>query len=253
MVTYVLSHQCRTQEISVKFASRFLFLSLFVLAFSTSQAFANSIPIQNFSFETTNPLNIPCGPGCAYNNGPIPGWTTTGGQQGTWQPSSAYFTSIPDGSLIAYSNGGTISQTLTSSLAANTDYTLTVAVGNRLDAIVNNFATIYMIQLFAGNTLLNSITGSNTTIPLGTFLDVSFNYMSGVTFPSGNLSIVLSSIGPQSDFDNVRLTANAVSVPEPGTLALLAAGLGLMLLAFRRLNPLAQPLPARQGTTSVVP
>jgi hypothetical protein len=219
----------------LKFISLALFLSILVLGFTTSSIFANSIPIQNASFEITNPLTTPCGTGCAFNGGPIPGWTTVGGQQGTWQPSSAYFTSpVPDGSLVAYSNGGTISQTLSASLAANTAYTLTVAVGNRLDAITNNFATTYIIQLFAGSTLLNSITGSNTLIPLGTFLDVSFNYMSGVTFPSGNLSIVLSSIGPQSDFDNVRLTANAISVPEPRTLTLLAAGLAMMLLAFRR-------------------
>ena len=219
----------------MKFAFRFLFLSILVLVSTTSPAFANSIPIQNFSFETTNPLTIPCGTGCAYNNGPIPGWTTTGVQQGTWQPSSAYFTSVPDGSLVAYSNGGTISQTLSASLAANTLYDLTVAVGNRLDA-AQGYATTYIIQLFAGNTLLNSITGSNTIIPLGTFMDVSFNYLSGVTLPAGNLSIVLSSVGPQSDFDNVRLTATSTvtSVAEPGSLTLLAAGLGLALFVFRR-------------------
>jgi hypothetical protein len=124
---------------------------------------------------------------------------------------------------------------LTSSLVANTLYTLTVAVGNRLDAIINNLATTYVIQLFAGNTLLNSITGSNTTIPLGTFLDVSFNYLSGVVLPAGNLSIVLNSVGTQSVFDNVRLDATAAtSVAEPGSLTLLAAGLGLGLLLFRR-------------------
>jgi len=220
----------------LKFAFRFLFLSILVLVCTTSPAFANSIPIQNFSFETTNPLTIPCGTGCAYNNGPIPGWTTTGGQQGTWQPSSAYFTSVPDGSLVAYSNGGTISQTLSDSLLANNLYTLTVAVGNRADTAIYNLATTYIIQLFAGSTLLNSITGSNAVIPLGTFMDVSFNYLSGVTFPAGNLSIVLSSIGPQSDFDNVRLTATSTvtSVAEPGSLTLLAAGLGLAFFMIRR-------------------
>jgi hypothetical protein len=222
----------------LKYVSLFLFVCILVLSCFTTPTFANSIPIQNFSFETTNPLTNPCGAGCAYNYGSIPGWTTTGTgtSQGSWQPSSAYFTSVPDGSLVAFSNGGTISQTLSDSLLANTLYTLTVAVGNRLDAVTGGFATTYIIQLFAGSTLLNSITGSNTTIPLGTFMDVSFNYISGVTLPPGNLSIVLSSVGPQSDFDNVRLTATsaATSVSEPGSLTLLAAGLGLALFVFRR-------------------
>jgi PEP-CTERM motif len=217
----------------VKFTTIFAFLSIFVLGFTTAPALADNITIQNASFEITNPLITPCGTGCAFNNGPIPGWTSTGGQQGSWQPSSAYFSSpVPDGSIVAYSNGGTISQTLSASLLADTLYTLSVAVGNRLDAVSGGFATTYIIQLFAGNTLLNSITGSNTDIPLGTFQDVSFNYMSGVTLPSGNLSIALSSVGPQSDFDNVRLTATSVS--EPGSLTMLAAGLGLALFVFRR-------------------
>jgi hypothetical protein len=207
-----------------------LVLSVLVLTCFTAPVFANSIPIQNFSFETTNPLTISCGTGCAYNNGPIPGWTTTGGQQGSWQPSSAYFSSpVPDGSIVAFSNGGTISQTLSDSLLANTLYTLSVDVGRRLDGVN---VTNYTISLFAGSTLLNSLTASNGLIPLGTFMDVSFNYMSGVTLPAGNLAIMLSSAGSQTDFDNVRLTATPV--PEPSSLALLAAGLGLALFVFRR-------------------
>lgn len=213
----------------MKCVSLFLFVCILVLGCIATPTFANSIPIQNFSFETTNPLNISCGAGCAYNNGPIPGWTGTGG---SWQPSSAYFTSVPDGSLVAYSNGGSIYQTLSDSLVAFTNYTLTVAVGNRLDASTTNFATTYIIQLFAGSTLLNSITGSNTVIPLGTFLDVSFNYLAGATVPSGNMAIVLSSVGSQSDFDNVRLTATSVS--EPSSLALLAACFGLAIVVLRR-------------------
>jgi hypothetical protein len=215
----------------LKFAYRFLVLSiLLLLVCTTVPAFADNIPITNASFETTSPL-IPCGTGCVYNYGPIPGWTTTG-VSGSWQPTAVSFGSAPDGSFIAYSNGGSISQTLSSSLAANTLYTLAVDVGNRLDTARYGLATTYVIQLFAGNTLLNSITGSNTTIPLGSFVDESFNYLSGVTLPAGNLSIVLSSVGPQSDFDNVRLTATPV--PEPGSLTLLAAGLGLALFVFRR-------------------
>jgi len=216
----------------VKVTTIFLFLSILVLGFTTTPAFADNITIQNASFETTNPLNISCGTGCAYNNGPIPGWIMSG-YGGSFQPGSVYFASpVPDGSVVGYLNGGTISQTLSDSLLANTLYTLSVALGNRFDVISNNLATTYLIQLFAGNTLLNSITGSNALITPGTFMDVSFNYLSGATLPAGNLSIVLSSVGPQSDFDNVRLTTT--SVAEPGSLTLLAAGLGLALFVFRR-------------------
>ncbi len=231
MVSNVLFTSLVSVENLVKVNTIFLFLSILVIGFSTTPAFADNITIQNASFETTNVLNIPCGTGCAYNNGPIPGWTATGGQQGSWQPSSAYFSSVPDGSIVAFSNGGTISQTLGDSLLADTLYTLSVALGNRFDAVTGGFGTTYLIQLFAGNTLLNSIAGSNALITPGTFMDVSFDYLSGATVPAGNLSIALSSVGPQSDFDNVRLTA---TVAEPGSLTLLAAGLGLALFVFRR-------------------
>src|SRR5712675_2157008 len=118
MVSNVLFTSPVSVENLVKVTAIFLFLSILVLGFTTAPAFADNIAVQNFSFETFNPLTSPCGPGCANNNGPIPGWATTGGQQGSFQPSSAIFTSVPDGSLVAYSNSGTISQVLGASLAA---------------------------------------------------------------------------------------------------------------------------------------
>ena len=212
----------------MKFAFRFLFLSILVLVCTTSPAFANSIPIQNFSFETTNPLNISCGACGNYNLGPIPGWTSTG-VTGSWQPGPASFNQpLPNGSIVAFTNGGSLSQTLSDSLLANTAYTLSVDVGHRLDG----FATNFIIQLFAGSTLLNSITGFSGTITPGAFATQSFSYLSGATVPLGNLAIVLSSSGTQSVFDNVQLTATSVS--EPGSLTMLAAGLGLAFFMIRR-------------------
>jgi hypothetical protein len=213
----------------VKATYIFLFLSALLLASSAAPALGDTILVANPSFEMTNPLTTGCGAGCAFNLGPIPDWTETG-FQGSWQPSSAFFTAgAPDGNIVAYSNGGTISQILGASLLANTTYTLSVDVGHRLDGLVNNYA----IALFAGGTLLNALPGSNGVIPIGTFADESLSYTSGgVNLPSGNLMIVLASAGSQVDFDNVRLSA--APVPEPGTLALLATGLGLVFLVLRR-------------------
>src|ERR1700756_4819342 len=101
-VLYIVT-ECGRNTLNVTI--RLLFLSILVLVCFTSPAFANSIPIVNASFETTNPLGTPCGTGCAFNVGPIPGWTITGGIAGSWQPSSAYFSApVPDGSIVAFSN-----------------------------------------------------------------------------------------------------------------------------------------------------
>jgi hypothetical protein len=213
----------------LKFRSVLVLLSILVVCFIAVPVWADSIPIVNPSFEMidpAHPLVYTC-PNCGFwNYGPIPGWTINGAA-GAWQPSSAYFTSpVPDGSTVAWSDGGTISQTLSASLVPNMTYTLSVDVGHRLDG----FGANYTIALYAGSMLLSSITGSNTTITMGTFQDQSFSYFSGGAPLSGPLSIALISSGKQTDFDNVRLTAT----PEPGSLALLATGLGLMILVLRR-------------------
>ena len=64
------------------------------------------------------------------------------------------------------------------------------------------------------------------------FADETVTFTSGATVAPGDLRIVLTSDGPQADFDNVRLTAS--TVPEPSSLSLLAGGLGLLLYARRR-------------------
>ena len=214
----------------MKFISLALLLAILVFGCTTS-ASANSIPITNASFEITNPLTAPCGTGCAFNGGPIPGWTTTGGQQGSFQPGTAgFFTSpVPDGSIVAYSNGGTISQTLSATLSPNSTYALSLDVGRRVDAGTTNF----MIDLFAGNTLLSSITLSNGTIAPGSFAPELLTFTAGANPLAGNLAIALINPGPiQVNYDNVALSVTPV--PEPSSLALLATGLGLAFLVLRR-------------------
>jgi hypothetical protein len=192
------------------------------LVLFSGAAWADGIAIQNASFETTNPLIASClGAGCAYNFGPIPGWTLTG-SGGSWQPSSVYLNlPLPDGNIVAYSNGGSISQTLGVSLLPDSTYTLSVFVGDRLD----NRTTSYSLSLLAGSTTLCTFGGMNAAITPGTFADETCSYQSGASMPSGDLSIVLKSGGTQIDFDNVSLDVASVAVPEPSSMALLAAGL----------------------------
>jgi PEP-CTERM motif len=205
-------------------------LALSIVGFTSLPLYADSIAVQNASFETTNPLTIPCTGTCAFNLGPIPDWTTIG-SGGSWQPSSTFFNlPLPDGNVVAYSNGGTISQTLTGiSVLPNTSYMLSVFVGNRLDG----FSSAYSIALDAGSTVLCSFSGSSATITAGTFADETCSFQSGSVVPLGDLSIILTGGGTQADFDNVSLMT---SVPEPSSLVLIGFGLLFMalLLAYSK-------------------
>jgi hypothetical protein len=100
-------------------------------------AFADAIPVANPSFETlpSGGLNNFCGESCAFSTGlAIPGWNTTGSQTGQWITGG--FDGNPpaiDGSVLAYSNGGTISQEVGSAIAGDT---YTARTDAPLDAVV---------------------------------------------------------------------------------------------------------------------
>src|SRR5260370_1057403 len=92
--------------------SAFCALAFCLLA---SGAWGDSVAIQNPSFEITFPLDQPCvGSTACFNNGSIPGWTTLAGGFGSFAPTSTYFSlPLPDGNVVAFTNGGTLAQTLT--------------------------------------------------------------------------------------------------------------------------------------------
>lgn len=185
------------------------------------------IPVVNASFESHNAFTNGCGTGCLFNVAQIPGWTVTG-VGGSFQPNSSQFIlPLPDGNVVAFSNGGTISQDLGVSVQGNSTYTLSVDVGHRLDGLVTN----YSIALLDGSTSLCATpTASNGSFAAGTFLDVILTCTTGFAVDPGDLSIVLTAGGGQIQFDNVSLS---VATPEPSAVLLMVVGLGFVALMWR--------------------
>jgi len=171
----------------------------------------------------------------------VPGWTTTS-NEGIWNTTNADFAPVvaPDGENVLYSEdvvGGTggVAQILTEMFAANTDYTLTVEVGN------SNYYYFsgYKVQLLAGGTVIAE--DNDTLLPdymTWATSTVEYTYDSADSALVGQpleirlLNLGLANDGPGVDdligveFDNVVL------VPEPATLALL--GLGALILKRKR-------------------
>ncbi|MDB9397251.1 PEP-CTERM sorting domain-containing protein [Microcystis aeruginosa] len=213
--------------------------SSFLVIVPQGQVRAASIFIANNSFE--NPMITTPSGFNTVSSGTSNNWTFTGGtQQGfanptigqssgnSWYGPSPSPGIIPNGNQVAWSNGGTISQTLSATLQANTIYTLGAYVGNRLSL---NFPG-YDIGLYAGGTLLAS---DNSATPAdGTFAPVTFSYTSGISVTPGQaLEIRLTSLSGfqgQTNFDNITL--DAASIPEPSAILGLL-GFGLLGIASK--------------------
>jgi len=192
--------------------SAFCALAFCLLA---SGAWGDSVSIQNPSFEITNPLDQPCtGSTACFNAGPIPGWSSPAGGFGSFAPTSTFFSlPLPDGSIVAYTNGGgALSQTLAGiSLLPNSVYTLSVDVGRRFDVTGAN----YSLNLLDGsNVFCTSGSNSNGSITAGTFADITLTCATGATVPGGFLGIELTGDGRQVDFDNVQLNVTTGTVEK---------------------------------------
>ena len=159
------------------------------------------------------------------------GWLN-GGDSGVFDPhADAFAAGAPEGENVAFaSHGGpTISQILSAAAQANTLYTLTMLVGNRLDA---NFGG-YQAELWAGGTMLAQ-DGSQQPAD-GQFLLSTVQYFVAAGNPAigSSLEIRFRSLGWQTVFDDVRLDATE-SVPEPTLLALLGLGGAAVVRRQRR-------------------
>lgn len=205
----------------------------FLLCFLVSTTvFAAPIYIENHSFESNQPSDGGWVPDPV--RGPwvyeIDGWniTSTGGDSGTFQPTSyVYPGGVPDGLNVAYSNGGIISQTLSDVLTAEMTYTLGVWIGNRIEP---GFFPAYSIELWAGGLLAS--TGS-VTPDEGEFLQaITYTSSYGGAYLGNQLEIRLVSTGGQLNYDLVTLDASPI--PEPTTMFLLGSGLIGLAGANRR-------------------
>ncbi len=183
-----------------------------------------------------------------------PGFTgVVGGIVGVFDPVNSFFTGttgnpVPapgEGNQVAFffaSDGqgpSSLSQTTSAVIAADTTYSLSVAVGQAEASLGRPFAG-YDIALMSGATVLASNLNLITPAP-DTFSTVSISYTPGPSDPSigSLLSIRLSSTasGPgggvitETFMDNVQLTA----VPEPSSIALAGlAAVGLAIFVRRR-------------------
>jgi hypothetical protein len=149
------------------------------------------------------------------------GWSNIG-DSGTFDPDAAAFAAgAPEGENVAFSSWAspTISQILSATAQADTMYTLTMLVGNRLDAPFGG----YQAELWAGGTMLGQ-DGSQQPAN-GQFLLSTVQYFVAAGDPAvgSALEIRFRSQGYQTVFDDVRLDA-AERVPEPALLALLGLG-----------------------------
>jgi hypothetical protein len=130
---------------------------------------------------------------------------------------------------VAWANtGGVLEQVLTTDLAANTTYVLSVDVGLRNNE-VNTFGGI--VDLYAGTTLIGTATGATPTF--GNWVDwtLTVNSASWGAEVGQPLEIYMSSSTNQTSFDDVTLNATS-AVPEPAVFALV--GVGLLGLVTRR-------------------
>lgn len=159
---------------------------------------STAIPVVNAGFEA------PALADGGYNT-TVSGWTIVSGSAGTFNPTA---TQIPgqaaEGANTSWSNGSTLSQTLTTNLAQGT-YTLRVAVGDRTDTSF----PVYQVQLgvMNGFTFVLLAEDNSSLAPSNGFLTSTVTYAAaaGDANLGRPLAVRLVGNGTQVNFDDVRL------------------------------------------------
>jgi hypothetical protein len=171
---------------------------------------AAGLEVENYSFEEDLLGDL------ATTEHAIKHWQGSIGTWGVYNPTDPQFADAADngprvgrlpppaaGKNVAYINAGCIYQAV-GHLAPHTRYTLTVALGKRLDIAGGD----PVLQLIAGDSPEGKVLAElRPTCPAsGTFEDVSLSFTTD-QHAQGLLTIVLCSGFVQAVFDNVRLTA----------------------------------------------
>ena len=205
---------------------------------------AATVVVANAKFETlpagglnnTLPSNLCCG---TYSVAPIPGWKTAAGQTSgqfdpTYSPGDVFNAPPPGGGLVAFTNGGPISQIVSATAKAGDTYTLTTDVGLWNQSYEPSY-TSGTVTLDVGG---HSITATGTPPTSGGWSIYTATYTAVAGDAGGPIEIVLDNAGPQGDFANVQLSA----VPEPATWAMMLFGVGMIgagMRLARRKNAMA--------------
>lgn len=244
-----------------------------------SSAHAASITIVNSGFEDISGESSVN----EFTFGPLNGWglydpgnITNGGAGstyfiGTLEPTIVETTGntttpqffpggAPEGSRVGIafnfsgSGGGGeygLTQTLSATLQANTQYTLSALVGNIASGrdVAGNYYNLngfpgYRIDLMAGSTVLSTMQTVNPgAIAEGTFAAVEYQYTTGASDPLLGQALTIRLVNLNNvdgsapgadlevDFDQIALDATAV--PEPSAVALLLMGFVFVLMHRR--------------------
>jgi hypothetical protein len=211
------------------------FRILATLAMAAIPGFANPILVNNFSFEAL-PVgglnNAACGAGCAWStNLAIPGWVSDPSTTGQFQPgtqagNTTFFTALSDGITSAYTNLGTISQTVLPTVQLGTVYVLTVDIGARMDT---TFASLNgTADLLINGNMIAAIGLAPVPGTWGTF---TATYTGLAADVGQSITIELRANGRQGNFDNVQLLEE---IPEPMSLLLIGPALLLLTALGRR-------------------
>jgi hypothetical protein len=219
----------------------FLGTAMAVLAVGTAKA--EVIPVANGNFQIANPFTPPGENGFESNTGSVPDWTLSstsagGGGQMVVTPGATFdpLPGFPEGTILAWLNRGTLTQTVAgTSVVSGDTYTFTADLVERTDETFDAWAAL----VIGGNTYL--ATGIPPAPGYGSTYSVTFV---GTPSTAGDpIEIELGTTGIQGDFGPVSLSgpASPSAVPESGALGrLLISFLALLGMAgFARKHGLA--------------